>query len=67
MTETRYPDIHVQLTGRDGNAFAVLGAVKTALKRGGAPQADIDAFFEEATAGDYNHLLATAMAWVDVS
>lgn len=27
-TEPRFPHIDVQLTGGDGNAFAVLGAVK---------------------------------------
>ena len=27
----RHPEVTVQLTGTDGNAFAVLGAVKNAL------------------------------------
>src|SRR6266540_4789010 len=29
--EIRHPDVEVQLTGQDGNAFAVLGAVRKAL------------------------------------
>ncbi|HEX5010788.1 MAG TPA: hypothetical protein VFY71_10325 [Planctomycetota bacterium] len=65
--EPKYRDIHVQLTGRDGNAFAALGAVTAALKRAGVEKAGCDAFVTEATAGDYDHLLATAMRWVDVS
>ncbi len=36
-----------------------------ALKRAGVPQAERDAFFVEATSGDYDHLLATAMRWVE--
>ena len=65
-TETRYPEIEVQLTGNDGNAYAVLGAVSKALRRAGVPKEERDEFMDEATAGDYNHLLATCMAWVEV-
>lgn len=67
MSAPKYPDIHVRLVGTDGNAFAVIGAVTAALKRAGVPQAERDAFFAEATSGDYDLLLATAMRWVDVS
>ena len=62
----KYPNIKVKLVGRDGNAFAILGAVSAALRKGGISQVERDAFFAEATKGDYNHLLATAMEWVEV-
>ncbi len=62
----KYPDIKIQLTGEDGNAFAILGAVKKGLKRGGVSDEEQKEFMDEATAGDYNHLLVTAMQWVDV-
>ena len=62
----KYPEVEVQLTGTDGNAFAVLGKVAKALRRAGHGDA-VDAFASEATSGDYNHLLATAMEWVNVS
>jgi len=67
MSVPKYPHVHVTLTGKDGNAYAILGAVSAALKRAGIEQAERDAFFTEATSGDYDHLLATAMRWVDVS
>lgn len=67
MTTTRYPDIEVQLTGEDGNAFAILGAVQRGLRRAGVPVAERQKFLAEATAGDYNHLLATAKRWVAVA
>jgi len=67
MTTPKYPDIHVTLTGTDGNAFAVLGAVNAAMKRAGIAKPERDAFFAEATAGDYDHLLQTAMRWVEVA
>ena len=67
MTQPKYPAIHVRLTGQDGNSFVILGAVSRALRRAGVSKADRDAFVAEATGGDYDHLLATAMRWVDVS
>lgn len=63
----KYPNVHVQLTGQDGNAFVLLGLCNNAAKRGGIAKEERDAFFKEATSGDYNHLLATAMKWFAVS
>ena len=62
----KYPNITVKLTGRDGNAWAVMGAVGQALRRGGVSKEEIDEYQKESMAGDYNHLLATAMDWVEV-
>jgi hypothetical protein len=59
-------DIDVKLTGGDGNAFALLGQVRRALQKAGAPPEEYDKFFKEATAGDYDELLATCMEWVNV-
>jgi len=67
MTTPKYPQVRVTLTGTDGNAFAVLGAVNVALKRAGIDKIERDAFFAEATAGNYDHLLQTAMRWVEVA
>ena len=63
--QPRYPDIQVQLTGQDGNAFAILGRTTAALRAAGVPSEEIDAYFAEATSGDYDHLLQTTMRWVD--
>jgi len=61
--ETKYPNITVQLTGEDGNAFFVLGKVSRALKKEGI---DTEPFMNEAMSGDYDNLLRTCMAWVNV-
>lgn len=66
MSNVKYPEVTVELTGTDGNAFAILGAVSNALKRAGVDKAERDAFYTEATAGDYDALLRTAMRWVNV-
>jgi hypothetical protein len=63
----KYPDITVQLTGTDDNAFAVLGQVTQALRRAGVSPEDREAFMQEATAGDYDSLLQVVMRWVEVS
>ena len=65
--EPKYPEIKVQLSDNDGNAFAIIGRVWQALDRGGAKWEDMQAFTAEATSGDYDHLLQTCMRWVDCS
>jgi len=62
----RHPEITVQLTCINGNAFNILGTVRRALEAAGLNQDEIDAFHTEATSGDYDHLLQTCMRWVDV-
>ena len=66
MTTIKYPKIKVTLVGGDGNAFAILGKVMKALRKGNVPPEEVDAFSVEATSGDYDHLLATCMKMVDV-
>jgi hypothetical protein len=51
------------LVGVDGNAFAVMGAVRRALKRAGNPPEVLDAYLREAQSGDYDHLLQTSMLY----
>jgi hypothetical protein len=67
MSEIKYPEIKVQLTGQDGNAFAIMGAVQKALRKAGVPQTELDEYYRESTSGDYDGLLRTAMRWVSVS
>lgn len=62
----KYPGIRVKLSGRDGNAFAIMGAVSRALRDAGVPKEEIDAYCSESMSGDYANLLATAAKWVDV-
>lgn len=62
----KYPHVTVQLTGEDGNAFAILGRVRKELRRAGVPDTELKAFQDEATADDYDHLFRTCMKWVDV-
>jgi hypothetical protein len=66
MSEPRFPDVVVPLVGEDGNAFAIIGRVRSALRRGGATDVEIEEFTKEAMSGDYDNVLATAMRWVDV-
>jgi hypothetical protein len=56
----------VKLVGEDGNAFSIMGRVKKALRRSGADREYVDKYLNEATAGDYDHLLVVSMEYVDV-
>lgn len=66
MNRTKYPEIKVKLSGTDGNALAVIGRVRNALRKGGVSPEEIQKFLDDATGGDYDHLLGTCMRWVDV-
>lgn len=66
MNDNPKHDITVKLTGRNGNAFAILGAVVSAMKQAKLPIEDIDAYTKEATNGDYNHLLRVTKNTVHV-
>lgn len=63
----KYPDIEVQLTGQDGNAFGIIGRVAAELRRAKVPKEEIAAFQAEAMSGDYDNVLRTAMRWVEVA
>ena len=67
MSEVKYPDIEVRLSGEDGNAFFIIGRVSKALKQAGVPADEVDEFRSEAMSGDYDHLLQTCIRWVEVS
>ena len=60
----RHPQVRVNLTGEDGNAFSILGRVTRAMQKAGISKAERQAFMAEATAGDYAHLLATTKRYV---
>lgn len=66
MSDVKYPEIEVQLTGEDGNAFAIIGRVARAMRYAGVKQTEISEFNKDAMSGDYDHVLQTAMKWVTV-
>lgn len=56
----------VKLVGSDGNAFAVLGKCIQAARKAKWTQDQITGFRDEATSGDYDHLLGVCMKYFDV-
>jgi hypothetical protein len=56
----------VKLIGHNGNAFSIMGHVKQSLRRAGADKEYIDKYLSEATAGDYDNLLAVSLEYVNV-
>jgi len=63
----KYPEIKVQLTGQDGNAFAIMGAVSRELRKAGVSKEEINEYTKQSMSGDYDNLLRTAMEWVEVA
>ena len=44
MITIKHPEITVQLSGQDGNAFMILGLCKRAMERAHLPQEEIDLY-----------------------
>jgi hypothetical protein len=65
--DPKYPNVAVQLSGQDGNAFFIMGRVTKALAEAGVPKAERTKCQEECMSGDYDHLLQTCIKWVQVS
>jgi hypothetical protein len=57
----------VQLTGTDGNAFAIMGKVTRALKKAGYNEEVIKNYRKEAMSGDYDNLLCVSSEYVEIS
>lgn len=53
------------LAGVDGNAYAIMGYVRIAMRRTGMSREDIDAYIKDATSSDYNHLLVVSCEMID--
>lgn len=51
------PTLH--LIGSNGNAFVLLGLARFTAKKAGWNEDAIKAMLDEATSGDYDHLLCT--------
>lgn len=65
--DVRFPDADVELSGEDGNAFAIIGRTQRALRKAGATPEELKQYCEEAMSSDYDNVLATTMRWVNVS
>lgn len=59
-------NITVELVGHDGNAFAIMGRVRSALKKAGASEEELTQYSNESMSGDYNNLLRVATQWVEI-
>ena len=62
----KYPHVGVRLVGEDSNSFHMLARVRGAMRRAKIDDDEIKQCMKEATAGDYDHLLATIQKWVTV-
>lgn len=63
--EIKHPDVTVKLVGRNGNAFAIIGAVSNALRAAGYRDS-VEAYMNEAMSGDYDNLLRVSAQTVNV-
>lgn len=68
MTDVKFPEVEVQLTGEDGNVFSIVGRVTRAMRRAGVEPKAIDAYSNAIFAcGSYDEALRLTMQTVTVS
>ena len=60
-----YPEIEIELTGVDGNAFAIIGACRKVARRK-LTKEQLEEFQNEAMSGDYDNVLQTCMRYFNV-
>ena len=53
----KYPHVEVQLSGEDGNAFAIVSRVSRALRQAGVDADEIDEYKRLAMSGTYEDIL----------
>lgn len=63
--EVKFPDVTVELVGRDGNALAIMAAVAGALRKAGHADS-VEEYMKEAMDGDYDNLLLVTCQTVNV-
>ena len=62
---SRQTGVRVRLAGEDGNAFAIMGRVRQAMRRARVPQETIEEYSRDATGGDYDNLLRVTLEYVE--
>jgi hypothetical protein len=65
--DVKFPDIEVQLSGEDGNVFAIIGRVRRALRRAGEQEAADEYTLDMTNACSYDEALQITMRTVNVS
>ena len=63
----KYPNIIVDLIGKNAHGLFIILSVSSALKKNGVPQSEINDFSMDASSSDFNHLLRVCMAWVNIN
>ena len=63
----KYPDIEVQLSGEDGNAFSIIGRVSRAIRRAEGNEAATEFSSAAMKCGSYDEVLQLCMRTVEVA
>ena len=66
MTNTKRNKPSVDLAGKDGNAFAIVGRCVSVARKNGWSTDQVAEFREKALADDYDNLLRVCMEYFDV-
>jgi hypothetical protein len=66
-SEVTYPDVHVELSGQDGNAFVIIGRVSGAIRKAHGDEAATRFTSQASETQSYDELLQFVMRTVETS
>ena len=54
VIDIRHPEVHIKLTGKDGNAFMIIGLVQRALRDAGISEEEVSQYHADVTSGGHD-------------
>lgn len=63
----KFPNVEVQLSDEDGNAFSIISRAARAMRQAGIDDAEIEAYRQAAMSGDYDNVLRVTMETVSTA
>lgn len=66
MSEPKFASIELDISGPDGNAYVIIGVVKTVLEQAGYSEIKIKKVIENMTSSNYEHLLEVASNYITI-
>ena len=64
MSKPLFESVHLDITGKDGNAFVIMGVVLDCLRQAGYSKNELDKIRDDMISGDYENLCNIAQKYI---
>lgn len=66
MKEPMFPSVAIDVSGPDGNAYAIMGVISHVLRTVGYSKNEIDDVLKDMMSSNYEHLIEVASKYVTI-